>query len=75
MPMNCRKLKGLMAENNITISRLSSITGISPRALALKIKGEREWLYHEVINITKQLGYSEVREVFPEMYNHVLSSS
>lgn len=69
-----KRLKGLMVERNITISELSKKMGISARSLARKINGHQDWWYYELIFIVKQFGFSEVREVFPELYNHILKA-
>lgn len=67
-----KRLKGMMAESDTTIINLSKKMGISRRSLALKINGQREWSYDELVFITKQFGFSEIKEVFPELYNHIL---
>lgn len=68
----CKKLKGLMVEHSLTLKDLSKKIGISENSLTLKINGRRDWWYWEIMLITKQFGFSEVKEVFPELYNSIL---
>lgn len=68
----CKKLKGLMVEHGLTLKDLSKKIGISENSLTLKINGRRDWWYWEIMLITKQFGFSEVKEVFPELYNSIL---
>ncbi|MDF9409739.1 helix-turn-helix transcriptional regulator [Pelotomaculum isophthalicicum JI] len=68
----CRRLKGLMAENDLTIRELSKKTGISEKTLSLKIRGRRKWWIHELFLVTRQLGFAEIRKVFPEIFKDVL---
>jgi len=68
----CRRLKGIMAENDLTIRELSKKTGISEKTLSLKIRGRRVWWAHELFLVTKQLGFTEIRKVFPEIFKDVL---
>lgn len=63
----CRRLKGIMAENGITIKRLSEKIGISENGLTLKINGKRTWWYPEVLRTAKALGYEAPEDVFPEI--------
>lgn len=70
----CRKLKGLMAEYDISIRELSKRIGISEKSLSLKINGRHEWWYWELVFIVKQFGFPEVKDVFPELYNYVLDA-
>jgi len=67
-----RRLKGLMAERDMTNKSLSKAIGISENMLTVKINGGCDWWYWELIAIVKQFGFCEVREVFPELYNHFL---
>jgi len=67
-----KRLKGLMAEHKITVRELSKRLSISEKSLSLKINGRCDWLYEEMIFVIKQFGFSEVKEVFPELYNFVL---
>jgi len=73
-PIVCRKLKGLMAENDITVRKLSQKIGISENSLTLKINGHRDWWYWEMVSVMKNFGFTEVKDVFPEIYNHVLKA-
>ncbi len=70
--MVSKKLKGLMAQHGITIRKLSNMVGISEKSLSLKINGRRKWRYWEAIFIVGQFGFSEVKDVFPELYDSVL---
>jgi len=69
-----KRLKGLMAERDITLLELSGKMGISENDLRLKINGLADWLFSELVFVVDCLGFSEVREVFPELYNHVLNT-
>jgi len=70
-----KKLKGLMAEHEISVRELSNIIDVSERSLSLKINGRRDWVYYEMLSITKQFGFLEIKEVFPEIYNYILKAS
>ncbi|WP_273483667.1 helix-turn-helix domain-containing protein [Desulforamulus ruminis] len=73
-PIVCKKLKGLMAEHEITIRKLSRKIGISENSLTLKINGKRPWWFWEMLVITKEFGFSEVKDVFPEIYDSILKA-
>jgi len=73
-PIICKKLKGLMAENDVTIRKLSAKIGISENSLTLKINGRRDWWYWEMLFVMKQFGFTEVKEVFPELYESILKA-
>ena len=62
-----RRLKGLMAEHDITLKSLAEKIGISVNSLTLKINAQRDWWYWELILIVKEFGFSEVKDVFPEL--------
>ena len=68
------RLKGLMAEHEITARYLYKGLNISKNSLSLRINGHRKWMYWELIYIAKQFGYSEIKEVFPELYNSILKN-
>lgn len=70
----CKRLRGLMVEHDITLYDLSKRLSISEKSLSLKINGRRGWMYWELISIVRQFGLSEVKEVFPEFYNHILEA-
>jgi transcriptional regulator with XRE-family HTH domain len=63
-----RRLKGLMVEKNITIRELSKEMGISVGSLSKKINGRQIFFADEVFFVVKRLGFSGLKEVFPEMY-------
>lgn len=69
-----RKLKGLMAEHGITMRELSQKTGISQKSLSLKINGQGCWLFADLMLIASHFGFSEVKEVFPEIYKCILET-
>lgn len=71
-PVVCKRLKGLMVEYEITVRKLSRKIGISENSLTLKINGHRNWWLWEILSITKQFGFSDARDVFPEIYNFIL---
>ncbi|MCM1567807.1 MAG: helix-turn-helix transcriptional regulator [Dehalobacter sp.] len=68
-----RRLKGLMAENGVTIPELAKKMGISRSSLSRKINGRQTWYAYEICFITKYFGFSEFKNVFPELYNSVLT--
>ena len=70
----CKKLKGLMAEHDITIRKLSEKIGISENSLTLKINGQRDWWYWEMLFVIKQFEITEVKDVFPELYESILKA-
>jgi len=67
-----KRLKGLMAENDITLIDLSGKMNISADELSMKINDGENWYYRDMIFIARLLGYNEIRPVFPELYNSVL---
>jgi len=71
-PIISRRLKGLMVERGITIHELSQEINIPEKTLVMKINGEDEWLFHENMCVIKYLGFTRVRDVFPEIYNYIL---
>ena len=66
-----KRLKGVIVEHNMTYCELSKKMGISKNSLGRKINGQYSWLYRELIFIVKFFGFSEVKEIFPELYNSV----
>ncbi len=66
-----KRLKGLMVEHGMTIKDLSKKIGISENSLTLKMNGHRDWWYREVMLIVKEFDFTEVRDVFPELYDSV----
>lgn len=70
----CKKLKGLMVEHDMPARKLSGKIGISESSLVQKINGHRDWWYWEVMSIVKMFGFSEVKDVFPEIYDSVLKA-
>lgn len=74
-PIISRRLKGLMAENDMSVRDLSRKIGISEGSLNLKINGQRPWWLWETIIIVKFFGLSEIKEVFPEAYEATMKTS
>lgn len=70
-----KRLKTLLFDKGITYAQLARKIGISENNLALKINGKRRWWIDECVEITKILGYTDVREVFPEIYNAYIKQS
>lgn len=60
-----------MVEHEMTIKDLSKKIGISENSLTLKMNAQRDWWYWEVMLIVKEFGFSEVKDVFPELYEAV----
>ena len=73
-PIVCNRLKGLMVEHKTPTRKLSRNIGISENSLTLKINGRRDWWFWEMVAVTKCFGFSEVKDVFPEIYDHVLKT-
>lgn len=71
--VECNRLKGIMVEKKFTQERLARMTGISENSLARKINGHRDFWYWEVVYITRLLGFNNISEVFPELYNAAIS--
>lgn len=71
--VECNRLKGIMVEKKITQERLARLTGISENSLARKINGHRDFWYWEVVFITRLLGFHNISEVFPELFNAAIS--
>lgn len=67
----CKRLKGLLAENELTINALAKRIGISENALSLKINGYRDWWYWEVMLVAKEFGAENSKDVFPELYKEL----
>jgi len=63
-----------MAENDMTVSDLSNKMDLPHSVLAMKISGQIEWLFLEAICVVKHLGFSEFKEVFPEIYDYILKT-
>ena len=71
--VECNRLKGIMVEKKFTQERLAKMTGISENSLARKINGHRDFWYWEVVYITRLLGFHNISEVFPELFNAAIS--
>lgn len=67
----CRKLKGILAEKDITIKQLAKKIGISENGLTLKINGKRALWFPEALLIAKVLGFNAAEDVFPEITNAI----
>ena len=70
-----RRLKGLMAEHDITLKDLSRKIGISENSLTLKINGQRDFWFWEIALIVRELGFTEIKDVFPELYSNASIAS
>ncbi|HOV80327.1 MAG TPA: hypothetical protein PK728_09515 [Bacillota bacterium] len=64
-----KRLKGLMVEHDASLRELARITGAPEKSLMAKIDGQKKWLFRELLAIIKYFNYTEVKEVFPELYN------
>ena len=62
--MKQTKFKALLAERNISISRLAKDAGISRAMLYRKIEGVCDLTYTEIYKICMTLGLSDPRAVF-----------
>jgi len=71
-PLVCWRLKGLIAEHDMTVKELAQRIGISENSLRLRINGRREWLYKELIATINLFGFSETKDVFPDLHNSIL---
>ncbi len=67
----CKRLKGLMAEHDIPLQKLAKIIGAPEKSLRAKIKGQKKWLFQELLAIIKYFNCTEIKEVFPELYNSI----
>jgi len=67
----CNHLKDIMAERGITIDQLSILLGVSLFHLRLKIDGEIDWMFEEMVAIKKVFNLPDTRDVFPELYDSV----
>ena len=54
--INRAKLKGLMAEKNITATTLSNLLGISRQVFYLRLKGDRDFTENEICILAKKFG-------------------
>ena len=55
MVVVCIRLKGLMAENDMSIKKLAETVGISPKSLQRKINGRTHWSFNELTAIKMHL--------------------
>jgi len=62
--MKQTKLKALLAERNISISRLAKDTGINRAILYRKVEGVCDFTYTEVYKICMTLGLSDPLKIF-----------
>lgn len=62
----CKRLKGLMVENELTLQALAEKIGVSENSLTQKINGHRGFWYWEMVAIAKVFGDS-LENVFPEL--------
>lgn len=62
----CKRLKGLMVENELTLQALAEMIGISENSLTQKINGHREFWYWEMVAISKVFR-DNLENVFPEL--------
>lgn len=67
-----KRLKTILFDKGITYEQLAKKIGISENNLYHKINGKRRWWIDECIEIAKILGFSEIKEVFPEIYNEYI---
>ena len=74
-PVKSLRLRGLMAENEMTTAMLAKKIGISELTLQLKITGERAWWFWETLEVSKVFGYDSTKDVFPEMHKLVMESA
>lgn len=64
----CKRLKGLLAENCMTVADLAKKMGISESSLTQKILGNRSWWFEETVLAMRIFKAEEVKDVFPELY-------
>jgi len=68
------RLTVILFDRKITYPQLAKKIGISGNSLQQKINGQRRWWIDECVSIAKYLGYEDLREVFPEVYEHILKN-
>lgn len=61
---NVNKIKGLMAEKNISQQKLASILGISKQTLNAKLQSKREFTVNEAQKICNALDIKDVEIYF-----------
>ena len=64
--MNVNRLKGKMAEKDITQASLAALIGISTNSLSRKMLGKREFRLSEVVDICKVLEIEDPKGIFFE---------
>ncbi len=69
-----KRLKGLMVEHDTPLRELAKIIGAPEKSLVAKIDGQKKWLFQELLAIIKYFEYTEVKEVFPELYKSILKT-
>lgn len=62
--INTNKLKGLMAENNISQTKLANMMGISVQTLNAKLLEKREFTISEADKICNVLNIADVETYF-----------
>lgn len=62
----CKRLKGLMVENELTLQSLAEKIGVSENSLTQKINGHRGFWYWEMVAIAKVFR-GDLETVFPEL--------
>ncbi|MFA5252035.1 MAG: hypothetical protein WC454_05575 [Phycisphaerae bacterium] len=70
----CDHLAELMDKHKLKSIALSSMLMITNESFLLKLSGCEEWLFKEMLLLANLFGLSEVKDLFPEIYNHVLNS-
>jgi len=65
----CKRLKTLLFDKDITYAKLAQKLGISENNLTLKINGKRRWWIDECVFVARYLGFSDLNEVFPEIFS------
>ena len=70
----CDHLKSLMEVHGLTVNCLANRINISPLSLHLKINGNMEWLFWEMIEIKKIFNASHTHDIFPELYESAAKS-
>ncbi len=65
--VECLTLKRMLL-GNMTYAQFASKLGISENNLIFKINGKRRWWLEECILAAKILGASDLKEVFPEIF-------
>lgn len=70
-----KRLKSILFDKGITYAQIAQKIGISENNFTHKINGKRRWWIDECVEITRILGFTDIKEVFPEIVNAYFKKS